>query len=440
MSGARVKQALSDRFVIGLLGIVLLGLVLRIAWVIYAARNPVGPHDPFFYLDYAQRIAEGGGYSYRNGEPTAYYPVGYPAVLGAVAWLVQHTPLSNDVPLWGGVANALFGAATVGVIGVVTARLVGRAAGIAAALLLACFPGQIFYSATLLSEPLFGLVLVLALFALVPPAGVELRTRRVLLAGVLLGAATLTRPLALLIVPLVGIAWWVARWGWARVWRATILMTAGAAFLLVPWTVRNWVRMGEPVPISTNTGDNLCIGHNPDATGAFNLPEFCSSEFTGYGTQAELERNRDLTRRATTYALHHPQREIPLLWWRAYWTYRTDDDGLNAVESYGQDPFIPARGRGVFATTATAYWWGVVALAIVGVGALATRRDWRRLVTLAFLVAMFVSPLAFFADGRFKSPFALLCVIPAGITLAAIPRIRRACLPGPEPEKVAPPA
>jgi len=422
------------RFAWAMVVIVVVAFGVRLAWVLYAGRDPVGLRDPLFYREFAERIASGKGYVLPEGDPTAYYPIGWPAVLAANIWLTRHLHLPEDIPLWAGIMNAAFGAATVAIVGVITRRVVNAAAGVAAAAVLALFPGQIFYTATLLSEPLFGVLLVSTLLALVPPTGRDLTTRRLLGAGVLLGAAALTRPLSLMVLPFLAIAWAYARWGGAKTLRSVVLVGAGALILIVPWTVRNVVRMGEVIPISTNTGDNLCIGHNPKATGAFSLPEECFKGFSARGTtEDELRRYRVLTNRAIDYTIHHPQNEVPLLWWRTYWTYYTDDDGLKEVESFGEDTFIPPRGRLEFSTVANAYWWGVVALAIAGVGALWTRADWRRLVVLAFLVAMFVSPLPFFGDARFKLPFALLCAIPAGITLAASPRIRRDVLPRSDP-------
>ena len=68
---------------------VVVGFGLRLAWVVYAARKPAGLHDPYFYLDYGRRMAQGGGYRLKNGQPTAYYPIGYPAILAAWFWIMQ---------------------------------------------------------------------------------------------------------------------------------------------------------------------------------------------------------------------------------------------------------------------------------------------------------------------------------------------------------------
>src|ERR671911_1886818 len=96
-----------------LLVIVLVATALRLAWVLYAAREPEGFHDPTLYGVFAGRIADGEGYTGANGEATAYYPVGYPGALGAVVWLVRLTPVPDNIPMTAAVFNLVLGVATV---------------------------------------------------------------------------------------------------------------------------------------------------------------------------------------------------------------------------------------------------------------------------------------------------------------------------------------
>lgn len=422
------------------MGVVLLVAgVLRVAWVLYAAREPVGLHDPFWYELGATRIANGDGYTLLSGDPTAYYPIGYPAALAVVVWLTANTPIPDNVPVAAGMLNVVLGVATVGMIGVLGRRLLGARVGIVAAAVVAVFPNQIFYTATMLSETLFNTLLVSALLVLVWSRDRVSPWPRVLVAGVLLGFAVLTRPVALAVLPFVGLAWWIGRTGWRRALTATLVLAAGVVLVILPWTIRNVVRMGEPVLISTNTGDNLCIGHSPEANGAFRIPseepgdstDSCFADVPGrVTTEDELRRDRTLRSRAVEYAVDHPRRELSLLWWRAYYTFYLDDDGLSAVESYQDDRFLGDRQRAVLETFANGAYFGVLALALLGIPALWDRRDRRRLLYLGFLAAMATPPLVIFGDPRFKVPFALLCVLPAAITLTAVASIRRSALSG----------
>ena len=76
----------------------------------------------------------------------------------------------------------------------------------------------------------------------------------------------------------------------------------------MPWTHPQRHRHGRARLISTNLGDDLCMGHHPGATGHFELPDFC---FAGYDTyerpEFEVRRNDENTRKAVKFALHNPR-------------------------------------------------------------------------------------------------------------------------------------
>jgi len=424
--GRVLAAARSDRFIRALGIVLVVATVVRVVWVVFAARPPVGIHDPYWYELGATRIAAGDGYTLVNGDPTAYFPVGYPAALAVVSWIGTHTPVTDNLALSAGYAQVIPGVATVALIGLIGRRLFGGRVGIVAAAIAAVFPSQIFYTATLLSETLFNLLLVSALAILVWRRDEDLTWSRIGVAGIVLGLAVLTRPVALAVVPMVGIAWWFGHARWQDALRRTALLGVGAAIVVLPWTVRNVARMGEPILVSTNTGDNLCIGHHPGASGAFELDDWCLEGISGRFTlDDELHRDRTLTRRALRYAISHPGDELVLTWWRTHATFSTDDDGLRAVQSYGEDEFIDPRREDALSTLANGFYFGVLAFAGLGVVAIWSRERPRRLLYLACMVAMLLGPLAFFGDPRFKLPFTLLCTVPAAVTIAALPLIRR---------------
>ncbi|HVP11307.1 MAG TPA: glycosyltransferase family 39 protein [Phycisphaerae bacterium] len=91
------------------------------------------------------------------------------------------------------------------------------------------------------------------------------------LAGLLLGLAGVTKPNPLLFAPVaVAWMWWVA--GRRHERRATYLkaaagLTAGVILAVAPTTIRNYAVSGEPILISANSGLNLYIGNNEQATG-----------------------------------------------------------------------------------------------------------------------------------------------------------------------------
>ncbi len=69
---------------LGVLAVVALAGALRLAWVLYAKTEPLWFFDPWHYDRLAAALTKGRGYVNEAGQATAYYPPGYPAVLGVV--------------------------------------------------------------------------------------------------------------------------------------------------------------------------------------------------------------------------------------------------------------------------------------------------------------------------------------------------------------------
>jgi 4-amino-4-deoxy-L-arabinose transferase-like glycosyltransferase len=201
-----------------LLAILGLGLLLRLAWVVYASRDPAGLNDPHTYLIASRTLADGDGYRFIiDGSPTAYFPIGYPAFVTLVTWLNDITPLS-DVPKTVGVLQALIGTASIWLVWRIAGRLFGARTALVAAAIMAVFPGLLLYSAPLLSETLFVAIELAAIAVVVErpwDAGTPSR-RRLVAFGVLSALAALVRPQGLLLVVALAIGLAAARFGWRR--------------------------------------------------------------------------------------------------------------------------------------------------------------------------------------------------------------------------------
>ncbi|HEX6419455.1 MAG TPA: hypothetical protein VFZ77_13225, partial [Acidimicrobiales bacterium] len=151
-----------------LLLIVAAAAVLRIAWLAYAHSDPpvsVESGDQWSYWYYANEIADGRGYvSYVTGEATAYYPIGYPALLAAAFWLAERVPLIDlDLMLVAGAFHVVVSVATVALTFVVGRRLVGPRTGLVAAGLLALFPNIVYQVTSLQLETTFVFLTTAAL-------------------------------------------------------------------------------------------------------------------------------------------------------------------------------------------------------------------------------------------------------------------------------------
>ncbi|MCB0959420.1 MAG: hypothetical protein KDB04_07840 [Acidimicrobiales bacterium] len=414
------------------------GLGLRLAWVAWASRAPTGPNafflDPARYLGYGDQIARGHGMvEGLTGDPTAYYPPGYPWFVGIVDW--ASSPITDAAWLAVAYVQVVLGTASIVLCAHVARRLAGPVAGVVAAAVFGIYPNLIFHTGVVLGETLYNFLFLAFLATLLHrPWTVAFTTRRALACGLLLGLAIMVRPISLAVIPVVIGCWVLARKDHAVVLRWSAALLVGVVACIAPWTIRNAVRLHAFVPISTNTGDNLCIGHADGATGAFQTLEACQTdhEFLD-GLPAELASDKEKQRIAVRGFIDNLDREPWLLWSRTYYTWIRDGDhdALFAVQLYRQDRWMAIPTESRLIRLADAIYWLVVAAGLVGCVQLVRSRRPEALALVGCALMTALVPLAFFGDQRFKVPVIPMLII-AGATLLHRPD------PLPPPERATP--
>lgn len=416
----------------GVVAAAVVGLVLRVLWGAYAgAHPPQAIYDPARYLEYARVIADGQGMiEPLSGHPTAYYPPGYPWFLGIVTWL--SSPFTDDVPRVAAMVQALLGTASVLLGAHIALELAGRRAALVAAWGLALYPNLILHSGVLLGETLYIFLILGFLWLVIVRLRGEHSTGAVtapwpvvLGTGLVLGLAVMVRPIGAVMVPVLGVIWWWRSGDRARALRNIGLISLGVVMCIVPWTVRNTVRLGHTVVLSTNTGDNLCIGHAEGANGAFTFNDPCVTDhFILNGPDDEVASDREKIAVAFRAIVDDPGRQ-PWLAWRRFWVTWIrdgDHDGLVAAQSYMSDPFVPAEVHRRVAYGADVVYWMTGAVGVVGLVVLARRRDTGGLILLGAAAVNTVVPLVFFGASRFKVPVIPLLLIAAAVAVAAANR------------------
>jgi 4-amino-4-deoxy-L-arabinose transferase-like glycosyltransferase len=411
-----------ERRVLG--AILLVALVLRVAWCVYAARAPVNLHDPGFYRLFAEQLAHFNGYRLPidGGKvATAYYPPGYSFSLAPFFWL---TPDSWET----GVVAALNVVWQLGLVALsffIGRRLTGTArAGYVAAATLALWPNLVFHSAVALTESLF-LVLLAGVGLLAGGAPWNERrweTWRAVAVGVVLGAATLVRPVTIPVFPALGIVFLVARFGWKKAIGQAALVTVAAVAVLTPWAIRNAIVMHQ-VTLSTNTGDNLCMSRRMHGSGGFEFPnDRCLSGPFESLDRPEFETARDKWGRdiAVKFVRQHPGEELRLVFRRLGHTFENDADGIRAAESYDDDPFLSDGTRDVLRTIATTYGAVIGLAGVAGLVVLAVRRRPEGLLVVLIGVGMLLPPMVFFGDPRFHVPAVPIAALGAGVLASAV--------------------
>lgn len=308
-----------------------------------AALFPIAPRwDGYFYLLHAQRLADGHGYSdLVTSRPTAFYPVGYPFAL-SLPLRLGLSPFAAVVAL-----NLLAALVTTTAVVLVAARDRDPRAPFRAALAAALYPGLALWSCAAMSETLTASLLVLSLaLATQSPS----RDRHPLLAGALLGLATLVRPpslFALAAVPAAAPA--------GRRARAAALAALAAGAVLSPWAARNARSLDAPVLVSTNAGSNLLIGTLDDARGGYLRPSQPARCRLLHG---EVARDRCLRSEALVRIAAAPLRWARLGVEKLALTFGWEHDPV----SYVLEPGSPLRATLPLTALCTLAWWALLAL------------------------------------------------------------------------------
>jgi 4-amino-4-deoxy-L-arabinose transferase-like glycosyltransferase len=392
--------------------------VARILWALEGSRPASQLDDPFAYTFLATQVSNGLGYRYAlGGRHTAYFPIGFPGSLGIWFWTLRALPWTIPPHAMATMFNFVPSLGIVVFTYLIARTLYGARIAFVAGLFVALWPNLIFHSAVAMSETLFLALFLAALYVLIAkPWDRVPSTARLVVAGVLLGASALVRPLTLLWLPIIAILFYVAVRSWKRALAGAGIVTVAVALVLLPWAIRNTRTFHSLVVISTNSGDDLCIGHNPHANGTYDfVPECLGTDAERADEPLHDTRNRS---RAFRYAIHHPQREVALLFSKTYYTLRDDHDALSVMGPYLRTADKSHHTyRLVFALVADAWFWGMATLALLAVTQRRRDGDVRRRFLFLAAAALAIAPLVFFGSPRFKVPVEPFLAIAAAVTV-----------------------
>lgn len=380
------------------------GLALRLVYVLVLARHvPMAGDSAFFHAEPAL-IAGGRGFiepfvfaAYGIAVPTAAHPPLYPLVLAAPALVGINGVLAQRA------LTCVIGTGALWLIGLLGRRVAGERVGLAAAGIATVYPVLVAADGALMSESLYGLLVVAAL--LVAWRQHERRDLGSAVGlGALVGLASLTRSEALLLLPL--LAWPVAVRGPGRRLLRVGCVSMACAVVLAPWTVRNWERFDQLVVVSHNDSTVLA-GANCPATyygadlGGWDFgcisPRFTLRE----GVQADRWRSQGLD-----YAGAHVGRLPLVLLVRMLRTW-------DFYQPRAQVSFAESRAR--WADEAgVAVYYVLLVLAVVG-WMRVRRRPW---ILLAPVALVTVSSLLGYGLPRFRHAAEPVIVVLAAVALA----------------------
>jgi 4-amino-4-deoxy-L-arabinose transferase-like glycosyltransferase len=246
-----------------------LALLLRVGVVVLISDGYVPLTDAEHFDEIATSMANGDGYGPYPIPPAegtgAFRAPAYPFVL-SLAYVIAGDH-SYTVGL---LQNAFIGTGLVALIGIVAAQLWSRRVGGVALLLAAAHPTLILVGSSLQLEPLLVASSLGAVAATLQHQRAPRGLRWPIVVGALVGLAILTRELGFVLIP--SLAWIL----WApgrdrdrpkrrRTLAAPVAMVVVAAVVVLPWTIRNAVRLDAFVPVSSSSGFGLAGTYNQTA-------------------------------------------------------------------------------------------------------------------------------------------------------------------------------
>ena len=312
-------------------------------------------------------------------------------------------------------------------------KVFGRAVGLIAAFVLLLYGNLTVVELTLEPESfvlLFNSLLVLILIQDHAETNPRKNSWRWLLAGAVIGLAAITKPNALLLLP-VALLWvWQKHPSPTKAIKAMLLLTAGTALLISPITMRNYVKFQDFTLLTADSGKVFFHGNGPGSTGMerADLPD---QGFAEEG-QSEPDYAHVLFRKAARALTGRPLKPSECA---RFWVGYT----LDYMRAHPLSAFILEVKKffyfwgnyevhdidSAYKNYRTLQTWpllpfGIIsALGIVGLG-LALKKFRQAFLLYAMILVYLFSALVFFVASRYRLPAAPFLAIFAAYTVTSL--------------------
>jgi 4-amino-4-deoxy-L-arabinose transferase-like glycosyltransferase len=386
-----------------LLGAIALGLAVRLVYVLatrhialagdekeYDAEGLLIAHGHLFWTRLPYGILHAG----------AWKAPGYPAWVGFWYALLGHHPVAVRL------VQIPVGVLTILLSWALARRLFGPRVAVAAAVVVALYPGVWQYEELLYPESLATPLTLAALILILtgPPT-----RRRAVLSGLVVGVSLLIRPSGEFVLLAALVAWWVAS-GWRRGVALTALAAAVAILVVVPWTVRNAIVMHGFIPISMQDAAaygtfNAQAANDPVLPYAWrDDPPSTQALFDPAHPLSDVTLRSKLIHVAVSYVEAHPLSLAKAFFWNGLsrlWDIRRRSRSLLEVPFEGRDRTVSDLGLDIYDL--------LLPLALVGLW----RARRRRALVFGVVALALGASITFTVDGgtRYRVPLEPLIAV-----------------------------
>lgn len=374
-----------------------------------APPNAEAMYDGVEYEAIASSVVRAHEFAVHPGEPTSFRAPGFPLALAAV-----YAVFGDRNYLAAHLFFCLVGAALCFATYLLARAFTDEWTAIVAAALVAVYPNLLYYSIHFASEPLFTLLLTLAIWLAVRAIR-QWRPGLWLASGVLLGLATLVRPIAFYFFPFFALAMlWSGRHQLANTARAIVALGVGLILPVAPWTVRNYLVHDHYVLVATNGGstfwgaNNQLVLDEPENRGGWVSTERMPREKALVRQLPnEVERDAAEWEHGKAFLRAHPG-SIPRLAWYKFYALWTP---------------VSTTPNALFNLALELSYGSALPFMIAGVVLFGRRRGWLDpafLVLAAPVVATTAGTIAFYGSARFRSTIEPVLLVFAAFALTTL--------------------
>jgi 4-amino-4-deoxy-L-arabinose transferase-like glycosyltransferase len=404
----------STRFLRALFVIAIVGLVMRVAYVLVSSAQVGG--DGLYYHAIAGLVRDGKGFiapgpyaKFGQAIQTAPHPPGWPLVLIGAAFVGLRTTLEQQV------IACLIGTATIVTVGFAGRRIAGPRVGLVAATIAAMYPNFWLYERELMSE-----TLTLFLAATTILLAYRFRDRptraRAIALGISCGALAITHAeqtvlIAVLLLPVILLGRGPSRKeriAWAA------MAVAAAILVILPWAAYNTERFDTPVLLGTQFGVTFAVSNCASVYSGHLIgfqDDQCSKDAMIAGKIPGIDdptRDNEYLHVGLDYARAHASRVPVVVLAREARTWGLWPSQLHLDDQRGTPYYIVALGY--------LFYWLLVPFAIVGAVTLRRRRV-MELPLLAFFVTCALSVALTYGFTRFRAAAEVAIVLLAAVAV-----------------------
>lgn len=296
----------------------LAGFLLRLAWIL--TFDPEVVSDATWYIPKAIDMANGYGYV-RDQLPTAFYPVGYVAVLAA--WIKLFGTSLVGLRL----LNLLFYSIAFYFFYRLMRQLKASEITVVLSLVLfALYPNHIAYVNLIYNEYLY-LAVFLGLIYSLSCLYKDGNWKWLLISGLFSAMACYIKPQALFIPAIMALLFYRRQVQLKR-YVSQLVFIYGLIFLFtLPWQLRNYKAFGEWKFITSVKGYDLLIGNNPTARGNYYFDDAYWKQFNWDGKEAAYEAR--VKKAAIRYMRENPIEVAKRLPNKLYYFFWPGMDGIS---------------------------------------------------------------------------------------------------------------